>query len=225
MTVRAFPTIVIILISLYLILGDFGLGQLLTTLLANGKFAISFTGMEEEFGAEAMFNIFNKNTAWNMKPLKLEKIDLSTDPCLPRPLVTDKKKNMVIAVILLIMLLSSFFDVYAMRLRANICNIFYKQRAKERAIYLHEVVLSGKRSRHVRSQKIIVKELQRRKRRHKFSCLFKVVPFCLKIKSNKNLSCTGYLRKTGIEDTIKLIVSDNENKIECQLCNDCFKDY
>ena len=225
MVVRTFPTIVMIIISLFLIIGDFGLSQLLRTLLANGKFAISFTGMEEGFGAEAMFNIFNKNTTWNMKPLKLEKLDLSTDPCLPKPLVTDKKKNIVVAVILLIMLLSSFFDVYAMRLRANICNIFYKRRAKERAMYLHEVILSGRRSRHVRLQKIIMKELQRRKRRQKFSWLFKVVPLCFKIKSSKNLSCPGCLRKTEIEDTTKLTVSDKENKLECQLCNDCYKDY
>ena len=80
MAVRAFPTIAIIVISLFLIIGDFGLDQLLTTLLENGKFAISFTGMEEGFGAEAMFNIFNKNTTWNMKLLKLQNIDLSTDP-------------------------------------------------------------------------------------------------------------------------------------------------
>ena len=225
MIARAFPTITMTVITLFLVIGDLSLTQLLKALVANGKFAISFKGMEEGFGAEVMFNILNENVSLNMKPLKLEKIDVSADPCLPRPLVTDKKKTIAIAVILIIMLLSSFFDAYAMRLRANICNIFYETRAKERAMYLHKAISTGRHARRIRLRMAILKELQRRKRRQEFSCLFKLIDFCLKLKKQKNMNCPGCFRKTKIEETTKVTVSDNQIKKACRLCNDCYKDY
>ena len=225
MIARAFPTITMIVITLFLVIGDLSLTELLKALVANGKFAISFTGMEEGFGAEVMFNILNENASLNMKPLKLEKIDVSTDPCLPRPLMTDKKKTTAIAVILIIMLLSSFFDAYAMRLRANICNIFYETRTKERAMYLYKAISTGRHARRIRLRMAILKELQRRKRRQEFSCLFKVIGFCFKLKEQKNVNCPGCFRKTKIEDTTKITLSDNQTKMTCQLCNDCYKDY
>ena len=225
MVTRAFPTMIMIVLTLFLVIGDLSLAELLRALVANGKFAISFNGMEEGFRAEWMFNILNKNTSSYMKLLKLEKIDVSTDPCLPKPLVTDKKKNIAITVIFIIMLLSSVFDAYAMRLRANICNIFYEKRAKERAIYLHKVISSGRHARRIRLKMTILKEIQRRKRRQEFFCLFKVIYFCLKVKKQKTINCPGCFQKTKVEDTTKITVSDNQNEMECQICNDCFKDY
>ena len=223
--IKAFPTIIMVVITLFLMIGDYALNELLKTLLVNGKFAISFAGMEEGFGAEAMFNAFNKDRTWNMKPLNLKKVDLSTDPCLPRPLVTDKMKNIFLGVLLFAMLLSSIFDVYAMRLRANICNMFYKKRAKERAVILHEVILYGRRTRQLRLRKIILNELRRRKRRNKFSWVMQVIHACLKIKKKKDVICPGCFQKTKIEDTTKLTVADMEIEMEYQLCNDCYKDY
>ena len=87
--IKTFPTIMMGVITLFLIIVDYGLSELLRTLLANGKFAISFAGMEEGFGAEAMFHALNKNSTWNMKPLNLSKLDFSMDPCLPKPLFTN----------------------------------------------------------------------------------------------------------------------------------------
>ena len=225
MVTRAFPTITMIVLTLFLVIGDLSLTELLTALLANGKFAISFKGMEEGFGAEWMFNILNKNISSYMTLLKLEKIDVSTDPCLPKPLVTDRKKNIAIIVIFLIMLLSSIFDAYAMRLRANICNIFYETRAKERAIYLHKVISSGRHARRIRLKMAILKEIERRKRRREFSCLCKVIYICLKFKKQKNVNCPGCFQKTKVEDTTKITLSSNQTEMECQLCNDCFNDY
>ena len=225
MVTRALPTMTMIIITLFLVIGDLSLTELLKALVANGKFAISFKGMEEGFEAEWMFNILNKNMSSYMKLLKLEKIDVSTDPCLPKALVTDKKKNIAILFTLIIMLLSSILDAYAMRLRAKICNIFYETRAKERAIYLHKVISSGRHARRIRLRMAILKEIQKRKRRQEFSCLFKVIYFRLKIKKQKNVNCPGCFQKTKVEDTTKITVSDNQTEMECQLCNDCFKDY
>ena len=223
--VKAFPTIIMVVITLFLTIGDYGLSELLKTLLANGKFAISFAGMEEGFGAEAMFHALNKDSTWNMKPLNLKKLDLSTDPCLPRPLFTDRMKNIFLGVLLFAMFLSSVFDVYAMRLRVNICNIFYKKRAKERAVMLHEVILYGRRTRQVRLPRIILNELRRRKRRNTFSWVLQVIHACFKIKKKKDVICPGCFQKSKIENTTKLTVTDREVKMECQLCNDCYKDY
>ena len=223
--VKAFPTIILTVITLFLMIGDYGLSELLKAMLANGKFAISFAGMEEGFGAKAMFNAFNKDKTWNMKPLNLKKLDLSTDPCLPRALITNKMKTIFLGVLLFIMLLSTIFDAYAMRLRANICNKFYEKRAKERAVFLHEVILYGRRTRHQRLQKIILNELHRTKRRNEFSWILQVIQACLKFKRKKGVSCPGCFQKIKIEDTTKLTVTDRKIKMECQLCNDCFKDY
>ena len=79
--------------TLFFILGDYGLSEPLRMLLANEKFAISFAGMEEGIGAETTFHALNKDSTWNMKPLNLKKLDLSMNPCLPRPLFTDKKES------------------------------------------------------------------------------------------------------------------------------------
>ena len=160
-----------------------------------------------------------------MTLLKLEKIDVSTDPCLPKPLVTDKKKKIAITVIFIIMLLSSIFNVYAMCLRANICNISDETRAKERAIYLHKVISSGRHARRMQLRMVILKEIQRRKTRPEFSCLFKVIYFYLKVKKQKNVNCPGCFQKTKVEDTTKITVSDNQTEMQCQLYNYCFKDY
>ena len=123
-----------------------------------------------------MFNSLNKNISSYMTLLKLEKIDVSTDPCLPKPLVTDKKKKIAITVIFIIMLLSSIFNVYAMCLRANICNISDETRAKERAIYLHKVISSGRHARRMQLRAIL-KEIQRRKRRRNFLAYSKLFTF------------------------------------------------
>ena len=223
--IKAFPTIILTVITLSLMIGDYGLRELLKTMLANGKFAISFAGMEEGFSAKAMFNAFNKDSKWNMKPLNLKKLDLSTDACLPRALITNKMKTIILGVLLFTMLLSTIFDAYAMRLRANICNMFYKKRAKERAVSLHEVILYGRQTRQLLLRKIILNELHRRKRRNKFSWILQVIQACLKFKRKKEVSCPGCFQKTKIEDTTKLTVTDRKIKIECQLCNDCYKDY
>lgn len=223
--IKAFPTIILTVITLSLMIGDYGLRELLKTMLANGKFAISFAGMEEGFSAKAMFNAFNKDSKWNMKPLNLKKLDLSTDACLPRALITNKMKTIILGVLLFTMLLSTIFDAYAMRLRANICNMFYKKRAKERAVSLHEVILYGRQTRQLLLRKIILNELHRRKRRNKFSWILQVIQACLKFKRKKEVSCPGCFQKTKIEDTTKLTVTDRKIKIECQICNDCYKDY
>ena len=223
--IKTFPTIMMGVITLFLIIGDYGLSELLRTLLANGKFAISFAGMEEGFGAEAMFHALNKNSTWNMKPLNLGKLDLSMDPCLPKPLFTDKVKNIFLGVLLFAMLLSSVFDVYAMRLRVNICNIFYKKRARERAVMLHEVILYARQTRQVRLPRIILNELRRRKRRTKFSWVLQLIHACFKIKKKKDVICPGCHQKSKIGKTTKVTVRDREIKRECQLCNDCYKDY
>ena len=223
--IKTFPTIMMGVITSFLIIGDYGLSELLRTLLANGKFAISFAGMEEGFGAEARFHALNKNSTWNMKPLNLSKLDLSMDPCLPKPLFTDKVKNIFLGVLLFAMLLSSVFDVYAMRLRVNICNIFYKKRARERAIMLHEVILYGRRTRQVRLPGIILNELRRRKRINKSSWLLQLIYACFKSKTKNDVICPGCFQKSKIEKTIKVTVTDKEMKMECQLCNDCYKDY
>ena len=223
--IKTFPTIMMGVITLFLIIVDYGLSELLRTLLANGKFAISFAGMEEGFGAEAMFHALNKNSTWNMKPLNLKKLDLSIDPCLPKPLFTDKMKNIFLGILLFAMLLTSVFDVYAMRLRVNICNIFYKKRARERAVMLHEVILYARQTRQVRLPRIILNELRRRKRRTKFSWVLQLIHACFKIKKKKDVICPGCHQKSKIGKTTKVTVRDREIKRECQLCNDCYKDY
>ena len=134
-------------------------------------------------------------------------------------------KTIILGVLLFTMLLSTIFDAYAMRLRANICNMFYKKRAKERAVSLHEVILYGRQTRQLLLRKIILNELHRRKRRNKFSWILQVIQACLKFKRKKEVSCPGCFQKTKIEDTTKLTVTDRKIKIECQLCNDCYKDY
>ena len=49
MVTRAFPTTTMIVLTLFLVIGDLSLTELLKALVANGKFAISFKGMEEGF--------------------------------------------------------------------------------------------------------------------------------------------------------------------------------
>lgn len=223
--VNAFPTIVISVVALFMIFGDYALAELLDSLAANGKFALSFEGMEQGINLEKLFNRYqgkNNNTV-NMERLKLEKIDLSTDPCLPKPMFSSTRKIGIIILMLVLMGLSCFFDAYAMRLRAKICNVFYKDRATERGEFLHKQISSGRHTRRFQLRMIVLKELRRRKKIREFSWLGRIPHLCYS-KEQKNMHCPGCLWKVDVEETKEISIQDHEITMNCKLCSDCHKD-
>ena len=99
----------------------------------NAKFGLSFPGMEQGLSFDSMI----RGTNAKVDILKIEAFDLRTDPCLPKAMQTPASSNVPIFVIMVVCLVSCLLDAYASRLRAKICNMFYTDRATERAQFLY----------------------------------------------------------------------------------------
>ena len=101
----------------------------------NGKFAVDFEGMEHKVDLEsAIESVIEKKAT--IASLKLRAINLSTDPCLPKPWKTNKNDLITIGMLLVTLLMSLLFDAYSRRWRPQICNLFYLKRAQQRARFV-----------------------------------------------------------------------------------------
>ena len=102
---------------------------------------------------------------------------------------------------------------------------YFTQNAQERAVMLHEVIFYGKWRRQVRFPRIILNELRRKNWRNKFSWVLQLFHGCFKIRKKKDVICPGCFQKFKIEKAPKVTVTNNEIKMECQPCNNCYKGY
>ena len=67
-----------------------------------------------------------------------------TKHCGVEPSRTSMNSYILIGVFLLVALVSCIFEVLISRLRSRMCNVFYTDRAQERADYLHFRISSGR---------------------------------------------------------------------------------
>ena len=131
-----------------------------------------------------------------------------------------------ISILLGIILLSCVFDAYGMRLRSRICNIYYPDRAHDRAIYLHDRIKRGRTSRRIQLHSIILHKCRKRKLTLKFSWVYRFFNFFQKRKVGKP-RCFGCLSVVILQDNlISVDMKDNDgSNLQCTICKNCLKDF
>eukprot|EP00095_Tigriopus_kingsejongensis_P011211 maker-scaffold263_size232787-snap-gene-1.30 protein:Tk11211 transcript:maker-scaffold263_size232787-snap-gene-1.30-mRNA-1 annotation:"hypothetical protein LOTGIDRAFT_155733" len=137
--IKAIPTMVFTSLTMTILVMDYALANLLSTLLKHGEFGISFAGMEQGLNLGDLFGEVESGQT-SLASLRLEGFDLSTEPCLPRPKRTRYHQTGILALIVVTASLSCIFDAYASRWRAIICNFYYNSQALERGEYLFKKI-------------------------------------------------------------------------------------
>lgn len=163
--IKVLPTFSFSVFVVFLIVIDFGLSEFLANLAVNGKFAVSFSGGEDD-GKSGN----NRGTYY--------KVDLSSEPCLPRAKVTRRSNIAFLLTITVIVGLTCIFDAYLSRLRSWISNQFYPRQGEERACYLYNRLKFGRNARRMRVRPVVARELKKRRRLEELS----VIPSLISIK-------------------------------------------
>ena len=105
------------------------------------KFGISYAGTDGGF-CSALENA--GKDILKHKEIEVVAFNLTTEPCLPDPKRTDLSVLWPIYVLLLACLLSCAVSAYMNRLKHQICNVFFPDRAKERAKFLDREIKAGR---------------------------------------------------------------------------------
>ena len=90
--------------------------------------------------------------------LKIEAFDLKTDPCLPKPIKTEKMKLAPLIGIMFACFFSCILDAYSARWRSMICNNFFPERATSRSRYLYKKIQAGRGQRRFQLRLIAIRE-------------------------------------------------------------------
>ncbi|XP_066918320.1 DC-STAMP domain-containing protein 2-like [Clytia hemisphaerica] len=217
---RALPSVALSALTIFILATDYALAQLLSSLVTHGKFAISFGDVPNAGVSKQLKN--GNSTAWQM--WDINKMDLSSEPCLPRPIFTNKSNIATILMMILTMFLSCLFDTYLSRLRPWICNQFYCERAKERARFMYAKLQHGRNARKLKLRWIVCQEVKRRQQINKFSFFYS----WRKERSEIVDSCPGCgWKMQSTSEHKKIFVELNRlqsESSEVPICLDCAKD-
>ena len=157
-----------------------------------GKYGISFDGMESGFKLGDML----KNKA--LATIKLEAFDLRTDPCLPKPIKTEKMKLAPLIGIMFACFISCILDAYCARWRSMICNKFFPERATSRSRYLYKKIQAGRGQRRYQLRLIAIREKLKADRLLDISIGGKLGQYWQRL-----MGCLGIQAKLYIPSTIK----------------------
>ena len=158
--------------------------------------------------------------------LRIPAYNVSVNICLAAPSYTSENVYAIISVVLLVVATSCILEVYFSRIRSRMCDIFYPDKAKERADYLHYKLHIGRINRKYRLVLIVRRELERRDK------LLDFTPFArcwhyMKRKARareKNFVCPGCGWKVGRLRTKEICFYSGECIIKDRICRDCHLD-
>ena len=125
-------------------------------------------GMDQGLDLEILFN--NVDT---LGKIQITKVDLTTDPCLPIPKSTGYDMIGWILFIIIFCLVTCLLEAYIARWRSQICNLFYPEIAKCRAVYLYNQICLGRYIRKMEIQQVLTKEKKKHDTYLKISLLGK----------------------------------------------------
>ena len=114
----------------------------MTIFRENATFGVAFAGTGKGIPLEDVIGNISKIS--ELKTLNLQGFNLTSDECLPVPNYTKNDDLVPLYAILCFCLFSCLADAYACRLRAQICNFFYPERAKHRAAFLCKTIKAGR---------------------------------------------------------------------------------
>ena len=127
---RVCPTLAFTLFAIVIITADYLLTNVVVLMKSEETMRISLDSKIEDNLANAVKKI-------------LKYFHSKTKYCGVHPTQTSKNSYILIVVFLMVAMVSCVFEVLISRLRARMCNIFYTDRAEERADYLHFRISAG----------------------------------------------------------------------------------
>ena len=139
--VTVVPTLVFSLAVIAVIAFDFLQVKLMQLVKENGEYGIAYDGMTAGVGFSTAFGNFNKSSASSMN---IRGFDLSTAECLPNVQQVEAIYLIKLGCTIVALFISSLLNAYTTRLNSKICNLFFKERAEERARYLYKTIQAGK---------------------------------------------------------------------------------
>ena len=157
--------------------------------------------------------------------LDLETVTLTTEPCLPTPKFSRPAKIWPLYAVLLASLISCLFDAYFCRLRAVICDVFYPNRAYQRALFLYNKIRSGRKLRYLQLDLILSRKYGSKLRGREHSVWHKLLDtMCWgrKIKIfSYCLSCDKIMRASEIV-IYEMDMRNKADLVTVQICSDCY---
>lgn len=166
--VESIPTLLILVFIAGIIFVDWLFSTTIKNFEINAKFGIFFPGIKEEI----KFNSFIEATP---TIFHIPAFNLTTERCLPRAKFTNMNILLPICSIICLCLLSCLLNVYASRLQRKICNLFFSERAKERADYLYNQIRKGRESRNLKLQMLLNEEYVKREQANEYACVPKAI--------------------------------------------------
>ena len=204
---RLIPTIIFSLLVSTVMISDYLVAEMLQSIKDEEE--IKIEGLEDDVA--------------RVVQIILKKFYQRTKSCELHPLKTSVNQYVLICMFLLVAGVSCVCEVLLSRTRARMCNIFYNDRAQERADYLHYRITAGRINRRVQMLLIVRRELERRERLEKFSPWSKLRKLCCK--QTSILICPGCGRKVKPKNTKAISLNFGETRTDGRICDDCHLDF
>lgn len=205
---KTIPTIIFSIFGVLTMLTDYLLAEMLQAIKDKKPISISFAGTDKDF-EKLMKDILNK-------------FYTSVSKCGTHPIKTSINMYITISTLLLMAAMSCIFEVYFSRIRSRMCDVFYTERAQERADYLHYRINAGRINRRVQLKLTIRRALEKQKRLGEFS-LCSNTPCCLALPKHR-IICPGCNWKVDVSLTKDIYFTLGVSTINNKLCNDCYLD-
>ena len=185
------------------------------------EYSIGFDGMENGVDIRTAINDFKANK----KKLTIRGFNMSTAQCLPKASHPDRYSIAIIGVIFLTCAVSLVLQAYSTRLSAKICNVFYEKKAEERARYLYNRIMVGRTARRHQLRRVVARRVKAIKAAEEISyttwlgrCIAR------KLKYDARLECPGCRKSIKAGQEVAFTVTEDDETLECSICQDCHKE-
>ena len=137
---KSLPALIFTLVAMTAVTLDLLLIQTMQVVSENAEYGITYDGMEAGVGFDVAFGNFNKSSSSTMN---IRGFNLSTAECLPRASKSDSFYLIKLVFTIVAVFVSAILNAYTVRLNSKICNLFFKDRAEERARFLYQAIQTG----------------------------------------------------------------------------------
>lgn len=207
------PTFIFIIVTIMIILTDVLLTAAVRYIKEKDDFTISFSGVQQNYSKRIN--------------LELPAYNVSADSCLSHPLYTSSNVYIVISLVLLGAGISCLLEVYMSRIRARMCDVFYPDKALERADYLHYRINIGRINRKCQLMLIVRRELERRAKIIKFSPLARLKHLLARTKKDnekRTFICPACGWKAKYSKAQRITFKLGKSMVNDKICFDCHID-
>ena len=131
-----------------------------------------------------------------------------------------------ILLLLVSCLTSCLLELCLSRVRASMCDLFYPDKAEERADYVHYRLSAGRINRKTKLMLLIRRELDRRRNLVAFSPRVRLLGHVPSVR--RSFRCPGCKWRVSDGESVCVrfsILEKDEDETECVICKNCYLDF